>query len=412
MRDIIVASKMASARPVETQVVRARPHASSFLRRLPPGLAYVLALGLTLRLVLSLLGAWVLTLHPLRLTTAVRAQYLGQQPLHDALLAPWQRFDALWYVHIAIQGYSAHGWSTAYLPVYPLLIRLLSAPLGLLGVDVLGSALLVSTLSFLALLYVFYLFVAGRHGDATARRAVLLLCVFPTAFFMLAPYTESTYLFLTVSCFLATDRDKPLLAGSLAFLAALTRLQGAVLVLPLLWLAVGGWRRGVRDPRPFVAAAAPLLALALYNLFIRVAFHTSSVTATFTGQVHQHFALPWETLGNYAQAIAAHHFQLFSSPTGNWADLLNIILALGVLGIVLFAREMLGLPLWLYSLATWGVVLSIHQSTARYMLTVFPVFIVVAVKARGRWAKRVALLICLPLMLFMAGEFVRWSFVG
>jgi hypothetical protein len=91
---------------------------------------------------------------------------------------------------------------------------------------------------------------------------------------------------------------------------------------------------------------------------------------------------------------------------------MNLALALGILALAVPARRVLGTPLWLYALATWVVTLCIHQSTARYMLTVFPALIALAVWARGRWTVRLALLLGAPLMLFVAGEFVLWSFVG
>jgi len=376
---------------------------------LPAGTGYALSWVVGMRLALSAMAAWVLSLHPPRLTPIVRAQYLGQAALHDALVAPWQRFDALWYTAIAAHGYHAQDGSTVYFPLYPLLIRLASP---LLGGNLLLAALVISDLCFAGLLLLLYRLVASRHGDGAARRTVLLLCVFPTASFLLGAYTESLFLSLTVGCFVALDRDRSLLAGLLAFLAALTRIQGVVLTLPLLWVALQGWRAGRRDPRPWLAALAPPLATSLFTLYARLILHAGVAMDTLARHWNMSINPPWVTLGSAWSALAAHHWRLFSYPTGNWVDLLNILLAIGVLALVLPARPLLGTPLWLYALATWIVTLSLHQSTARYMLTVFPALIVLAVWARGRWLERAALLLGAPLMLFVAAEFVLWSFVG
>jgi hypothetical protein len=80
--------------------------------------------------------------------------------------------------------------------------------------------------------------------------------------------------------------------------------------------------------------------------------------------------------------------------------------------LVIPSRRMLDTPLWLYGLATWVISLSLHQSTARYLLTVFPAMIVLAARAPGRWTSRIALLLGAPLMVFVGAEFVMWSFVG
>ncbi len=377
--------------------------------RLPDSVTYPLALALYLRLALSAVAVWTLSLRPVRETALVRAQYLGIVPLHDWLLAPWQRFDALWYLRLAAHGYDARDGSTVYFPLYPLLIRGV-APL--LGGNLMRAALAVSNVCFALLLLLLYHLVAGRHGHDVARRAVLLLCIFPTASFLLGAYTESLFLALVVGLFLAAARGRLALAGLLGLLAALTRLQGIVLALPLLWMALVSWRQGSRSPRPWVAALLPPLGTGLFTLYTRVMLQAGPVTSVYAGQVHQQLGPPWVILGRYWTALTPHWPHLFSYPTGNWVDALNIVLALGVLGLVLPARRIVGTDLWLYALATWAVTLCIHQSTDRYMLTVFPAFIALAVYAPGRRAGQLALMIGAPVMLFIASQFVLWSFVG
>lgn len=402
--------------------------------RLAPGVGYALTLALAMRVALSAMAAWLLSLRTPRETAVIHAQYLGQTPLHDLILAPWQRFDAFWYTRIAVHGYGAHDGSTVYFPLYPLLIKIVAAPL---GGNAMLAALVVSNLCFAGLLVALYRLVAPRHGEAAARRTVGLLCLFPTAFFLLGAYTEALFLLLAVSFFLALDRKQWLLAGALGFLAALTRVQGIVLVLPLLWVALhelhlryrarrpdaGVWHTPLPVPTaagvchtplplPWLAAALPPLGSALFLLYVRLAVHGGFITSTFKSHWYMTLNPPWVTLASFWTALMAHHWHIFSYPTGNWVDAMNLILALGVLALALPARRVLGTPLWLYALATWIVTLSLHQSTARYMLTVFPAFIVLAVWARGRRVMRLALLLGAPLMLFAAAEFVSWSFVG
>ena len=378
--------------------------------RLPRGAGYALALALLMRLALSALAAWLLALHtPTVSGVMMRAQLLGQAQLHDRLLAPWQRFDAFWYLAIAAHGYGAHDGSTVYYPLYPLLIKALTP---LAGGNAMLAALLVSNLCFAALLVVLYTFVAERHGAAAARRTLLLLCVFPTASFLLGAYTESLFLLLAAGCLLCADRERFLPAGLLGLLAALTRIQGVVLALPLLWLTLEGWRSGRRAWRPWLAAMLPPLGSVLFMLYVRLFVHGGFVTSAFADHWHYAFNPPWVTLGHYWTMLAAHHWRIFAYGTGNWVDVLNIGLALGMLALVVPARRRIGTPLWLYALATWLVTLTLPQSTARYMLTVFPALIALALCAPGRWPARLALLLGAPLMLFIAGEFVLWSFVG
>ena len=131
----------------------------------------------------------------------------------------------------------------------------------------------------------------------------------------------------------------------------------------------------------------PPLGTLLFMAYVRVALQGGPVTDVYAQQVHQQLSAPWSTLGSYWTALGTHHWRLFSYPTGNWVDAMNLALALGMLALAVPARRVLGTPLWLYALATWVVALCIHQSTARYMLTVFPALIALAVWAPGRWTK-------------------------
>jgi hypothetical protein len=381
------------------------------LRRLslPRGAKFALGLALIMRLALSLLGAWLLSDHAPAETPEVKAQLLGQAPLHDLWLAPWQRFDALWYTHIAAYGYRGDDVSTVYFPLYPLLLR---CGAYLLGGNVMLAGLLVSWICFTALLVLLYQLVADDHGESRARTTLLLLCVFPTVSFLLGVYTESLYLALVVGCFLAASRHRHGCTAFLGLLAGFTRMQGLVLAVPLAYLAIKEWRAGRRSLKPWLAALSPLLAVAAFQWYTHLVTRGVAVSAVYNRVWQQHFAPPWDVLATYWSAIAAHHFQLFTYSTGNWLDALNLILALGMLAILLPARRIVGTPLWLYGLLTWVMTMSLHQSTARYMLTVFPALIVAAVRWPELRLRRLALLIGAPLMLFMAGEFVLWSFIG
>ncbi len=391
---------------------------------LPWYVPYAVGAAVVLRLVLAAVGAWLLAWRPIQMTPVVRAQYLGQTPLHDLLLAPWQRFDALWYVRIALHGYAAGDGSTAYYPLYPLVMRLV---MPLVGGDALAAGLLVSTASLAGLLAALYALVSARHGRAAARRSVLLLCLFPTAVFLVGVYTESLFLLLVVGAFLALEQNSPerpapehnplerrrwLLAGLLAALAALTRAQGLVLVLPLCWFAAAQWRQGKRSIVPWLAAALPAVATLCFLWYTRAVVRAGFITSTFAQHWHMGVNPPWVTLAGFVSGMSAHGWRLFSYPTGNWVDAMNLLLALAMLGLVLPSRRLLGTPLWLYAIGTWLVVLSLHQSTARYMLTLFPALVVLAVRARGRLWPKLALLCGAPTMIFVAAEFFRWSFVG
>src|SRR5437870_921220 len=75
------------------------------------------------------------------------------------------------------------------------------------------------------------------YVPAAARWALFALAVYPTAFFLLAPFTESLFLALTMAAFVAADARRWWLAGVLGAMASLTRGPGIVTTAALAWMA-------------------------------------------------------------------------------------------------------------------------------------------------------------------------------
>ena len=184
----------------------------------------------------------------------------------------WERWDALWFLRIASTGYRQDDASAAFFPLYPLLSRGVA---NLLGNNWLLGAYVVSNLALIVAFTVFYRLTALEFSEATARRAVLYLAVFPTSLFLFAPYTESLFIALSVGCLYAARRSAWLLAGYLGAMASLTRSTGLLLALPLAVEALLQYRssvgpavarlRGVLSG--LAAAAAVGLGIGAYFLY-------------------------------------------------------------------------------------------------------------------------------------------------
>lgn len=147
---------------------------------------------------------------------------------HNVVTA-WERFDGLWFLRIATDGYLAPN-SAVFFPLYPLAIRIVSP---ILGGHPLAAALVVGNLAYLAGLVATYFLTAGEWGENVARSTVLYLAIFPAAFFLLAPYSEPLFLLLAVASLWAARRSRWVVAGVTGALAAATRNLGLLLILPL-----------------------------------------------------------------------------------------------------------------------------------------------------------------------------------
>jgi hypothetical protein len=186
-------------------------------------------------------------------------------------------WDGWWYMGIARDGYHLapmqglyHDY--AFLPLYPMLVRLLSAPFG--AADGLIAVLASHVLFGIALVLLFAL--GRRHfGDRRAAVACVLLAISPFSGVFSMAYGESLFLVLAVGSFLAAERGHRATAGILLGLSALCRLQGAILFLPL-WIVLlrqDRWR-----PR-FSQAWLLLGPLAVAGFLGYVAWLTGSLSA-------------------------------------------------------------------------------------------------------------------------------------
>ena len=164
----------------------------------------------------------------------------------DVLAAPLGRWDSVWYLAIAGDGYTDSA-RAAFFPLYPLLVRIVGAPL---GSALIGGAL-ASTALLGAALVLLHRLVSLDHGRAVARNAVLVTALFPMSFFFSAVYSESLFLALSVGAVYAARLDRWAWAGALGALAAATRSAGVVLLVPLVLIyawGAGPPRLGLRRP--------------------------------------------------------------------------------------------------------------------------------------------------------------------
>lgn len=215
----------------------------------------------------------------------------------SSAVTAWETGDALWYLRIASQGYATDDGSAAFFPLYPLIARGVGE---LTGGRWLLAAYVVSNVALVVALVLLHRLTALERSEEVARRAVVLLCVLPTGFFLLAPYTESLFLALALGCLYAARTRRWALVALLGCLAALTRSPGFLLALPLLveaalqWRVSRSWRQLLAGVGASVAAAAGLL---LYLAYWQL--HASDWRRPIDLQRsgwQKETALPWETL--------------------------------------------------------------------------------------------------------------------
>jgi len=183
------------------------------------------------------------------------------------------RWDAGWYIGIAIDGYNfapdVRGWqNVAFFPAYPMLVR--AAGLFQFTWETAHVAawtgVALSLVAFcLALVYVYRIALQQGTPEA-AHGAVLLLAAYPFAVYYSAPFTESLFLLAVSGAFYHQVSRQFARAALWGLVAGLTRPNGILVCVPLGIAALrDGWaayRDAPADARVARAARAALPGLA------------------------------------------------------------------------------------------------------------------------------------------------------
>ena len=310
------------------------------------------------------------------------------------LLGVWQRFDSLWYLHIANQGYSRPE-AVVFYPLYPLLVRGLAFLL-----NPTAAALLLSTLFAFLAFWGIQRLVGLDLPENSARRAVLLLAAWPGSFVLFAAYPESLVIAGMAWSIYFARTARWTAATLVAMAAVLAKAVGAIVLVPLLVLA---WRQ--RSRASWMMAAVP--AALAYPLWLR-ATGRGSIAWAYSAYWHTRTVAPWVTLWDAIRLAFASHD----------AMLLVNLFALALFAWLAFAGTR-RLEYVLYSAAALGLFLTKYtdpllQSTLRYLLVLFPAFVSLERRLAGGWAARRFRLLCLGLMAMnLTGLwlFLKWSLV-
>ena len=152
--------------------------------------------------------------------------------LFTAAISHWGRWDAASYIDLSHYGYTASQPELlAYLPLYPLLVRVFAF---LCFGHYVFAGFLVSNLSLLGAAWALYHIVNDEYGERTARRAVMILMFSPLSLVFSVPYAESLFLMLTLMAVMFARGHHFNTAALFGLLAACTRLIGALVAVPIL----------------------------------------------------------------------------------------------------------------------------------------------------------------------------------
>ena len=353
----------------------------------------VLAPFLLTRAVSAIVALLAVTLYASP-TTCADVCHPSTNPLLDAAT----RWDSGAYLAIAHQGYGEVHANNAYFPLYPLLMRLVAAPLGGSDDAYLVAGIVISNLALLVALVYLVRLVAIDHEAATGSRTALYLLMFPTSVFLSVVYAESLLLALSIGAVYHARRGEWLPAAALGMLAAIAKPYfGAAIAIPI---AIEAFQRS--GPRAALAAAVPI-AVAFVGWLAVLWRITGDPLATLTAEANWGLApsLPFEAFADlFDPRVYGFPYIVFGS---------TVLIGL----LVVLSWRLLRPSLAAYATIAFLIAVGSGSLTSspRYYLAVFPAFIVLAIVARG-WLGRAYVAIGATIALLFIGMYALWYWVA
>ena len=341
---------------------------------------------------------------------------------HYLLVGNFIQWDSWWFTGIAQNGYSAKA--TAFYPLYPLLIRGVS---DITRLSVFDSAVLISTICFFLGLCFFLKLMLLDLERPRAIKAMLLVVLFPTAFYFSAAYTEGLFFLLAVLLLYGLRRQHWARAGVWGGLAAVARNTGIAFGLPFLIEYFQDWWAKPRPrPRPWTAAWVILIGLgtASYFAFCWIRFGSPLSFISAEGQWGRGLSFPWTTLyeGFKHNLVFARGLR-FGIHQG-WSPIYyatELLFPTGAIIVLLASIRRMRWSYWVILLYSIVVPLMVPANLkvidyfpgfSRYMLVVVPLFVGLERLLKNRYAFWVYLALSTLLMLVFTYGFSQHLMVA
>jgi hypothetical protein len=313
------------------------------------------------------------------------ANFIYPQNEKISLATAYKTWDAQHYLFLSQQGYKANSGSDTFFPALPFSISLVNK---LINNPVIAGLIVSNLFSFLGIFYFFLFCRSFLKNEEQAFKSALLLLAFPTAFFLTLIYSESILLFLTSAFFYYLYSKKYAWAAIFAFFIPLTRPVGMLIIFPYIvfWLTtkykeagrnyLDLFKKVLLDRRTYYLLS-PVLGILLYFLIMQLT----------TGNYWEGMRLEYAIVGAWkvSNVFDPIYFlvSLFSPGgfvvhgfTNSIIDRVFFVIYCVFL-VVIYKR--LDKTMFIYALM-FGMtpLLGSFMSYTRYVLMVFPIFVVLA----------------------------------
>lgn len=307
----------------------------------------------------------------------------------------WGVWDSIWYLRTASEWYPleliAGRSNYGFFPLYPLLVKMLGMIIG----DNFIAAVIVSNICLITACVFLYRLVRLYLDSDIALRSIKYLFLFPTAFILSGIFSEPLFLVLAIMCFYYAKKGKWLFVGIAGFLLSLTRSNGVVILLPMLYEYLKTKHFNLRNIKRDIS----FLSLIPFGLFVFMGY-CYYLTGDYLEYAHAKEAGWKMALGNPLENI---YLSLFSKSI---PLVFNAVFAIIVIMVLLLFCKKIGFSYWLYGMLSifipliYGVgkvgsavtirpVVGSMTGTTRFALVIFPFYILFARWGRHRYIDQI-----------------------
>lgn len=327
----------------------------------------------------------------------------------------WNVWDAPHYIDIATFNY--HRASNdeevliGFLPFLPLTMYIVKF---IFQTNSLISGYIVSAIATILLSVILYRLVLLDYPKKVALLTILMLFIFPTSFFLHIPYTESLFILLSVSAFYFVRKRYYWISFLCIGFATFTKIAGLALIpaifIEILFFDKENFNKLETNYKLFTTILGLVISISGFLMYLVINYHVWGDPFYFTVVLKKFIS---ESFAPFGQGlIGAFQASL------NRAGLEKIML--GYAQIIAFA---LGLTMSIYSLfkirISYGVYmlivlwfsysLSFWLSMPRYILPLFPMFIILALFSKNSLFKYLWILFSTSLLIVFALIFIQWG---
>jgi hypothetical protein len=334
----------------------------------------------------------------------------GPAPPLSIVMYMFDKWDTPHYVDIAKNWYINTGDQANFIvffPFYPILIRLFTLDFDYADL----SALIISNVCSLIAFVYLYKLTKFEFNEGVAVKAVLFLSVFPIAYFLSAPYTEGLFFALVIASVYYARIGKWQFSGLISLLASLTRVAG-LLLLPVLLIEYfhqKGWKPRKID----LCILWIFLSLAGFLIYLGINYQITGNPLTFLTVEATHW---YNRLDPKTGLTTAYGW----ARNASYPD--NISIGIAPLAFAFFGLLMVGVSIWrrlrpvytVYIFLSWALAVSTSWwiSVPRYIMAMFPMFILFGLITKRKAVSIAIALISTTLLCYFTIFFARgwWAF--